>query len=70
MQQQRKLLIKLDKEVTLMLLLKIHLLKQQRIMAITTFFLNLPIRRLKRGVFHTDEEEWSTISPEAIDLVT
>lgn len=28
------------------------------------------IKNVKRGVFHTDEEEWSSISPEAIDLVT
>lgn len=28
------------------------------------------IKNVKRGIFHTDEEEWSSISPEAIDLVT
>ena len=28
------------------------------------------IKNVKRGVFYTDEEEWATISPEAINLVT
>lgn len=27
------------------------------------------IKNVKKGVFRTDEEEWMTISPEAIDLV-